>query len=1001
MSVRGERSRLAGRSRRRPGKRRSKTGIVLRLALSLAVIVAAVRWLAGGGQELEARSISVERLMDFENKDAVPPYASVMLNRKTGTEGGSGLQPIELAPYAYNAASSEAKLAVEDGREGKVLRWENEQGWVEWSFRAAQAGWYELHMEYKPLEGSNASVVRGVQLDGFYPFSESERIELERLWKDSKFPYDRNEIGQQIRPPQTELSDWTEKAVAHYAASSEPLLYWLEPGEHTIRLVGVREPVALRKLSFRPPEQIATYQDYIASLPPQDEEEEWFAVIEAEQLLRKSSVAIQTDFWSEPHISPDPKGRITYNVLGGQRWRLPGEWVEWAFEVPKSGWYEIDLKAFQDYRNGFHAYRTLSIDGKVPFREMLHYGIPTRKEFHIHTIADRHGEAYRFYLEAGSHTLRLTSDSSMLQPVFLALKDTLDEIAVYDRHIRLLTGNYSKSAFDANIDSTRTWDMKKLDPNVERTIEGFIRRLTDIRHYIDGLNGVNSDLSEAIKASVSILEQLYADVDDIPVKINDFATIQNHIGSWMATLTQQPLLLDYIVVRTPETDTGLKTATVLSRVPYALTDFFRSFYMDYDTRKHNREEALTVWVQRGRDYVELLREMVDQDFTPRTGIEVNINLMPNPNMLILGNAAGDVPDIALGVGESTPADFAMRSAAEDLTQFSDFEEVFGRFIPGVSRSMMYDGGVYGLPEVQNFQILFYRTDILDSLGLEVPDTWEELFDMLPTLQENGMTIHYPKADFSTIFFQNGAEVYADDGLHAMLTSEAGHKAFRMWTELYTKHNLPIDIPAFFQHFRDGDIPVGIGDFNTYVQLLVAAPEITGHWKIAPLPGIEQPDGEIARWSPQGISAAMMMEKSDRKEDAWTFLKWWTSAEVQSQYARDLESFYGLEFRWNTANVEAMKSLVWPADDLEALREQARWAKNMPYVPGYYFLTREMEFAWNRTVLENMPARESLEQSQLSLQREMNRRQNDFGIEAGDHLGIPQIVQPYEWEENDR
>ena len=45
--------------------------------------------------------------------------------------------------------------------------------------------------------------------------------------------------------------------------------------------------------------------------------------------------------------------------------------------------------------------------------------------------------------------------------------------------------------------------------------------------------------------------------------------------------------------------------------------------------------------------------------------------------------------------------------------------------------------------------------------------------------------------------------------------------------MFTKYNLPIDIPAFFQHFRDGDIPIGIADFNTYVQLLVAAPEITG------------------------------------------------------------------------------------------------------------------------------------------------------------------------------
>jgi ABC-type glycerol-3-phosphate transport system substrate-binding protein len=390
--------------------------------------------------------------------------------------------------------------------------------------------------------------------------------------------------------------------------------------------------------------------------------------------------------------------------------------------------------------------------------------------------------------------------------------------------------------------------------------------------------------------------------------------------------------------------------------------------------------------------------MVDQDFTPKTGIQVNINLMPNPNMLILGNAAGDVPDIALGVGEATPADYAMRSAVEDLSKYPGFDAVNKRFIPGVQRALAYNGGTYGLPEVQNFQVLFYRTDIFDSLGLKAPDTWNDVFDLLPTLQENGMTMSIPKADFSTFFFENGAEAYSPDGLKATLTSPEGQKAFNMWTEMFTKYNLPIDIPAFFQHFRDGDIPIGIADFNTYVQLLVAAPEITGHWKIAPLPGIEQPDGQTARWSPQGLSAAMIMKKSDRKDEAWDFLKWWTSDEVQARYAKDIESFYGLEYRWNTANVGAMQTLNWSSDDLQAIREQARWAKNMPNVPGFYFLSREMDFAWNDTVFNNVPAEEALEDAQTSLQREMDSRQQDFGIGSGADLRVPQIRQPFEWGE---
>ncbi|BBI31699.1 extracellular solute-binding protein [Cohnella abietis] len=966
----------------------------LRLLLAAIVLFGAFRWISGSDPVIYATTINASDLLSYKDNKVTQPYAKLINSTPDAGKPGKE-QPIPINATQYAKASTEASLSKD--AEGAALNWSNSQGWVEWTFNVANAGWYELHMDYNPLEGGNSAVVRGVQIDGRFPFLESENLELERLWKDAKYPYDRNEIGMQIRPQQTEITGWKTKALSDFSASSEPLLYRLEQGEHTLRLIGEREPVALRNLVFQPRNPTIPYSDYIAAHPANTSQKSWYSVIEAENFMRKSSLAIQTDHWSEPYISPDPKGRITYNVLGGQRWRMPGEWVEWKLSVPESGLYEIDLKNFQNYRNGFRAYRTLEIDGKAPFREMFHFGMDYHKEFLITTVGDSEGKPYQFYLEKGDHTLRMTADSSELQPVTLALKDTLGQLAEFDRHIRLITGNYSKNAFDANTDSTRTWDMVKFDPDIEAKMQSFIDRLSAIREYINGLNKKNSDLSEAIKVSITILDELRANVNEVPNKINDFSTIQSNIGTWMATLAQQPLLFDYIVVRTPGTTTGLKEPTPLSRVPYSIVDFGRSFYMDYDTKKHNKNEALTIWVQRGRDYVDLLREMVDQDFTPKTGIEVNINLMPNPNVLVLGNAAGDVPDVALGIGEATPADFAMRDAAQDLSSFAGFTEVSKRFIPGVKRALTYNGGTYGLPEIQNFQMLFYRTDIFENLKLKVPDTWEDVFDILPTLQENGMTMNYPKADFMTMFFQNEAEIYSPNGLKANLTSTAGQKAFKQWTEMYRKYNLPIDIPAFFQHFRDGDLPIGVADFSTYVQLLVAAPEITGHWKIAPLPGIKQADGEVARWSSQGTSAAMIMKKSERKDDAWEFLKWWTSGEVQAQYAKDIESFYGIEFRWNTANVEAMRTLSWPNDDLLALREQGRWAKNMPYVPGYYFLTREMDFAWNRTVFDGMPAQESLEKAQLSLQREMNRRQKDFGITSKDDLRIPQIIKPYEWE----
>ncbi|MCD9026174.1 extracellular solute-binding protein [Cohnella silvisoli] len=972
-----------------------KVGKKIAMTVVFIVLVAAIlRLFLSADEDVFVSQVSADDLLDYSVSGETVPY--VKLKRTTS---GGDLNPVNafaIDGAEYASASEDADIELK--RDGQpALYWQNDDGWVEWTADVPATGAYRLEIDYLPLPGSYSNVVRGLQIDGKTPFVEAENLTLERYWKDAKFPYDRNAIGQEIRPVQTEIEGWRTTAAANYAASSQPLQFTLTKGLHRFRLIGQKEPVAIRSLRWVPVTEIPDYDAY-KKTKPDTKQPDWYEVIEAEQYLQKSNTSIQTNFTSEPHISPDPKGRIVYNVLGGDRWRNPGDWVEWKMDVPTDGWYVLDLKFYQGYRGDFKAFRTLMIDGVVPFRQMLHYALPANDNFEIASFQDDNGHPYRFYMTKGKHTLRLISDASPMQPALLALRDILDEVNELDLSISKITGNYGKGRVSAtlNLDTQRTWDLLKYDPELVNKIKALSGRFSQVADYINGINQHKTDITDAIEVAVDMLTKMANDVNGIPNRVMDFSVMQNNIGTWLAQLNYQSVMLDYIVVRTPDTKTGLKSPTKLERIPYAALNFARTFYQDYDTRKLNKANAITVWVQRGRDYAELLREMIDTDFTPRTGIEVNVNLMPNPNQLILGNAAGDQPDIALGVGMETAVDYAMRDAVVDLSGMPEFDEVFRRFNPGAMRSFAYGGGTYALPEVQNFYVLYYRTDIFEQLKLEAPDTWDDVYKMLPTLQENGMTMYYPTKDFTPFFYQNDAEFYTSDGLTNNLGSANALKAFKQWTDLYTKYYLPLEAPAFFNHFRNGDIPIGIADFNTYLQLQVAAPEITGKWKIAPVPGIRQPDGEVARWTAQGLSGAMIMKKSDKQDQAWKFLKWWTSDQVQSQYGNDMESYYGLEYRWNTANLNAFETLSWPSRDIRVIKEQGRWVKNVPYVPGYYFLAREMDFAWIRTVVEGKPAKESLEETEVSLQREMQRRQDDFGITNSDNLQVPAITEPFNW-----
>ena len=52
-------------------------------------------------------------------------------------------------------------------------------------------------------------------------------------------------------------------------------------------------------------------------------------------------------------------------------------------------------------------------------------------------------------------------------------------------------------------------------------------------------------------------------------------------------------------------------------------------------------------------------------------------------------------------------------------------------------------GIYSMPETMNFWVLFYRSDVLEKLNLEVPQTMDDVIAMLPKLQMRGLNFYYP------------------------------------------------------------------------------------------------------------------------------------------------------------------------------------------------------------------------------------------------------------------
>jgi ABC-type glycerol-3-phosphate transport system substrate-binding protein len=230
-----------------------------------------------------------------------------------------------------------------------------------------------------------------------------------------------------------------------------------------------------------------------------------------------------------------------------------------------------------------------------------------------------------------------------------------------------------------------------------------------------------------------------------------------------------------------------------------------------------------------------------------------------------------------------------------------------------------------------------------------------------------------------------------------LTSPEALAGFQEWTELYSNYKIPREA-NFFTRMRTGEQPMGVSNYNTYISLSVAAPELTGRWEMRPMPGHRcgvvnnstgrmvpcpqgMPTGSVVRTSGGTGESMVIFQQSKNKEAAWEFIKWWSSKSSQQRFGGELEALIGVEARWNTANLEAMQSLPWPKRDIASIMEQWGFFREPPVVLGGYFTGRHVLNAWNKVVLQGANPREALEDAVYDINKELATKQEEFGVKV--------------------
>ncbi|OQY11001.1 MAG: ABC transporter substrate-binding protein [Marinitoga sp. 4572_148] len=837
-------------------------------------------------------------------------------------------------------------------------------------------GEYEIILEYKYLNNTsnNGSLELKINNSSYY-------LTLIDNYSYYENNIDLDRYGNEIVPNQIQLSN--NISIIKDGKRIKNKLYFNLQNKNNITIRNLKAPILIRKIFLKKKENLISYDEYIKNYENEPIYDSTI-IIEAENLALKSDSLISIGNLQTSQITPFEIRKKKLNHILENSFSLAGQKVFWILNIEKSGLYNLGFRYIQTTNKGIPSYRRIEIDGKVLFKELNQYPFKYTGYNWKDEILGENSPFY-FYLEKGKHIISMEVTTGPYENYIIFLKEKVKYLQNLGLDIRKLIGN--------NFDPNRTWDIVKYMPNIVDDLSSLSKELEDKYNELIKLLGEDSRSSISdLMVSAELIKDILKEPERIPFYLDVIsegsASIAQRLSNLSLKLKEQPIGLDkiYVFTKFPELNYNSSLISAYEEL-YKLYLSLLNKNESYSVYEEVEENTLNIWVNRPVQYVETLQYLIDSDFTKKYGINVKLSIMQNEQKLILASAAGNSPDVALSISSWIPFELAIRGALYPLSDFKDFiPSLENDYNLEILLPMVIEDKIYGVTETQNFYVLMYRKDILDKLNIPVPNTWDDVKKILPELQRRGMNFFIPLSEQTTKFFnttapfifQNKGKIYSKDGLKAAISDENSIKGFELMTELYSIYGLPEQVASFYNDFRYGKTPIGISEFNNYNLLTNAADEIYGLWDIAPSPGVKIGD-TIYRYQVSSDRADVIFKSSNKKDEAWLFLKWWLSKETQVKYAKALVNRYGPEYMWNTANISAFKELdYFPENHKQTIIEQWNWIKEVQRHPGGYMTEREVSNIWNMVVIEGKELRPSIDRSEILINRELERKLTEFG-----------------------
>ena len=363
-----------------------------------------------------------------------------------------------------------------------------------------------------------------------------------------------------------------------------------------------------------------------------------------------------------------------------------------------------------------------------------------------------------------------------------------------------------------------------------------------------------------------------------------------------------------------------------------------------------RDEDLRVWAMGVEG--EALGKFAESFAKTRPEIKVRVQALPwsaAHEKLLPAFAADNLPDV-VALGNTWLPEFAALNALEPLDALLskghiDVAHVFS----GARDGVQFSGATMAVPWYVDTRLIFYRKDILKSVGFDTVASnwtgWDAQLQALSRQEKGRFGLFMPLDEFEPLVafcLQQDDPILSEGATRGNFQSPGMRKAFAYVASLYKRGFSPAaatsEIANLYDEFAKGTFsffitgPWNIGEFTKRLP-----PDLKDAWATSPLPG---PKGWGASLS-GGVSLAIP-KSSQRKDRAFAFIEYLCAAQSQADFNKVTGDLPADQRAWDMAGLKADPKP-------KAFFDQLVIAKPAPPAPEWERIATEMRLAMERIV----------------------------------------------------